>query len=203
MIIHAICRANSALYNRAIGDKIISNIHINELPCGDKMAQYLHSNVRVKVKKVIIILALSLFSAFGLSSMAVADHRPSIFSDFSSIKNAAISYAKEQVGTPYRFGGAQPGRGFDCSGLIQYAYQKVGIKIPRDTRSQYQFLPKTATPEPGDLVFFKIKGNRISHAGIYIGDNQMIHAPRPGKRVEITRFDTPYWQKHFYGFGKI
>lgn len=167
------------------------------------MTQYLHSSVKAKVTKSVMILALSLLSAFTLSNMAMADHRRNTFSDFSSIKNAAISYAKEQVGTPYLFGGTQPGRGFDCSGLIQYAYQKVGIKIPRDTRSQYQFLPKTATPEPGDLVFFKIKGNRISHAGIYIGDNKMIHAPRPGKRVEITRFDTPYWQKHFYAFGKI
>ncbi|GGZ96527.1 NlpC/P60 family protein [Ignatzschineria ureiclastica] len=167
------------------------------------MTQYSHSNLKAKVTKPMMIVALCLFSALSLSNMAMADHRRNTFSDFSSIKNAAISYAKEQLGTPYLFGGKQPGRGFDCSGLIQYAYQKVGIQIPRDTRSQYQFLPKTATPEPGDLVFFKIRGNRISHAGIYIGDNKMIHAPSSGKRVEITRLDTPYWQKHFYAFGKI
>ncbi len=169
------------------------------------MRHYLHSNVKAKVIKPLLTVVFC-FSTLSFTSVVNADHGPnnlSNYTDFSSVKQAAISYAKEQIGTPYLFGGKQPGRGFDCSGLIQYAYQKVGIQIPRDTRSQYQFLPKTAEPEPGDLVFFKIRGNRISHAGIYIGDNMMIHAPSSGKRVEITRLDTPYWQKHFHAYGRI
>lgn len=118
-------------------------------------------------------------------------------------KFSAILYAKEQIGRPYLYGGTDPNRGFDCSGLIQYAYENAGVPLPRTTSSQYQFSKKTNNPEPGDLVFFIINGKSISHAGIYIGDNKMIHAPSSGKRVEITRFDTPYWKKHFYGYGKL
>lgn len=118
-------------------------------------------------------------------------------------KFSAIYYAKGQIGRPYLFGGTDPNRGFDCSGLIQYAYKNAGISLPRDTRSQYRYAKRTDKPEPGDLVFFITNGKSISHAGIYIGDNQMIHAPSSGKRVEITRFDTPYWQQRFYGYGKL
>lgn len=118
-------------------------------------------------------------------------------------KFAAIYHAREQIGRPYLFGGTDPKRGFDCSGLIQFAYKTAGVQLPRDTRSQYQHSKRTDTPEPGDLVFFVINGRTISHAGIYIGNSMMIHSPSSGGRVEITRFDTPYWKKRFHGFGKL
>lgn len=141
-----------------------------------------------------------LMTFLALSSLAAADVTDK---HLVGTKYSAIYFAKEQIGRPYLFGGREPSRGFDCSGLIQYAYENAGVELPRTTGSQYQFAERTESPEPGDLVFFVIGGKRISHAGIYIGDNKMIHAPSSGKRVEIARFDTPYWQKHFYGFGKI
>ncbi len=156
------------------------------------------------MKKKILISWKTMLVTIGLfvisTSFSVAEgRRDSLF----ELKNAAISYAKEQIGRPYRFGGTDPKRGFDCSGLIQYVYRAVGVELPRDTRSQFQYVSKTNNPEPGDVIFFKIRGNSISHAGIYLGGTMMIHAPSSGKRVEITNFDTPYWKKRFYGFGKI
>lgn len=142
---------------------------------------------------MLILLAL-------LASFSFADTRRD---SLLNVKSSAISYAKEQIGVRYLFGGTDPKRGFDCSGLIQYVYQNAGIETPRDTRSMYQEFKRTTTPEPGDIIFFITSGSQISHAGIYLGDNKMIHAPRTGKSVEITRIDTPYWQKRFMGFGKI
>lgn len=135
-----------------------------------------------------------------LASFSFADLRRE---SLLSAKSAAISQAKEQIGVRYLFGGAEPKRGFDCSGLIQYVYKNVGINTPRNTAGMYEQFKKTTTPEPGDIVFFIINGQSVSHAGIYLGGNKMIHAARTGKTVEITRIDTPYWQKRFYGFGKI
>lgn len=150
-----------------------------------------------------LILKLRSFLVVALMSAT-----PFVYADTSSeqltgTKFSAIYFAKEQIGTPYLFGGTDPNRGFDCSGLIQFAYKNAGVTLPRDTRSQYQHSKRTQNPEPGDLVFFVTSGKRISHAGIYIGDNKMVHAPSSGKRVEITSFDTPYWQKRFVGYGKL
>ncbi len=118
-------------------------------------------------------------------------------------KREAIQIAIKQIGTPYKLGGSAPHQGFDCSGLIQYAYQKVGLDIPRITREQSKFFSPTSRPQPGDVVFFKINGRTVSHAGIYLGNNKMVHAPSSGKRVEITSIDQPYWRKRLYKFGRM
>ena len=168
--------------------------HSDQQICGAMMA----NRIIIKLRSF-LVAALLISGPFG-PSVALAD----IPEDkVVGTKFSAIYHAKGQIGRPYLFGGTDPKRGFDCSGLIQFAYQTAGVQLPRDTRSQYQYSKRTDNPEPGDLVFFVINGKSISHAGIYIGNNKMIHAPSSGKRVEITRFDTPYWKKHFYGYGKL
>ena len=102
------------------------------------------------------------------------------------------------VGKPYRYGGNSPS-GFDCSGLVQYSYDRAGVSVPRTTRSQL----KAGTPvaahslREGDLVFFDQEGRKYSHVGIYIGDGRFVHAPSSGKKVRIDRLDKRYWEKHF------
>ncbi|MET8693108.1 NlpC/P60 family protein [Streptomyces bauhiniae] len=106
----------------------------------------------------------------------------------------AIAYAQSKLGTPYLWGGtgtaAQSGR-FDCSGLTQASYDKVGIKLPRVANDQYNAGPHPARNEllPGDLVFFSHDPNdsrAIHHVGIYVGGGYMIDAPRTGA---VIRFD--------------
>lgn len=106
----------------------------------------------------------------------------------------AIAYAQSKLGTPYLWGGtgtaAQSGR-FDCSGLTQASYDKVGIKLPRVANDQYNAGPHPARSEllPGDLVFFSHDPNdsrAIHHVGIYVGGGYMIDAPRTGA---VIRFD--------------
>lgn len=116
----------------------------------------------------------------------------------------ALSIAANMIGTPYRYGGTSP-RGFDCSGLVYYAYSRVGIQAPRSTKEQYRRVQRIKTSElqPGDLVFFKLSGNRVSHVGLYAGNKRFIHAPSSGKFVGYASLDNPYWRKRLAVAGRL
>lgn len=93
-----------------------------------------------------------------------------------------VKIAKSELGTPYVWGGASP-RGFDCSGLIMWAYGKLGVHLPHYSYSlAYAGSPVNGKLEPGDLVFRSGKG----HVGMYVGNGQMIHSPHSGSYVKIS-----------------
>ncbi|MDT8879339.1 C40 family peptidase [Halomonas saccharevitans] len=117
-----------------------------------------------------------------------------------SIDRALIlAEAKRSLGTPYRYGGTSE-RGLDCSGLVQRAYSRAGIRVPRTSRAQFQALPRVDEARPGDLLFFATAGGRkASHVGIYLGDGEMIHAPGHGRSVTTTTLTLDYWQERFLG----
>ncbi|MEV4564859.1 C40 family peptidase [Nonomuraea sp. NPDC049419] len=97
----------------------------------------------------------------------------------------AVAVAKKQIGDPYRYGGTGPGS-FDCSGLVQFAWKKAGVKLPRVTNSQFARTRKKVSwrnLKPGDLMFF----NGLGHVGMYVGKGKMIHSPRTGERVRIDK----------------
>lgn len=107
------------------------------------------------------------------------------------------------VGTPYRYGGSSTRTGFDCSGFVGFVFRKeVGLELPRSTREMIKVdAPKVARSElePGDLVFFNNRGRgRVSHAGIYIGDDQFIHSSstRSGG-VRVDSLNDKYWRASF------
>jgi len=97
----------------------------------------------------------------------------------------AIKAAISQLGIRYRWGASSPGVAFDCSGLTQWAWAKAGVSIPRVSRSQYSALLRVpiSQAQPGDLLFSQ---TTFFHVGIYIGNGQMIHAPRTGDVVKIS-----------------
>ena len=104
----------------------------------------------------------------------------------------AVDVALRFLGVPYVWGGSSPS-GFDCSGLVQYAYLQVGISLPRTSRQQYRvggFIPvdRTETLQPGDLVFFGYDGDpdRVHHVGMYVGSGNFVHAPGTGDRVKVS-----------------
>lgn len=127
--------------------------------------------------------------------------RQKITKEETLLRSQIIHDAKKYVGVPYKYGGNSPQTGFDCSGLVRHVYARSDISLPRTTTAQAQFMKKTRKPKVGDVLFFNINGRSISHSGIYLGNNQMVHAPSSGKRVEITRTDTPYWKKRFVKSG--
>jgi len=97
--------------------------------------------------------------------------------------NAIVRFAYEQLGEPYVFGAAGPDA-WDCSGLTMRAYQQIGVNLPHSVRQQYALGPYVSRSElqPGDIVYFFDLG----HAGIYVGDGMVIHAPKPGDVVKLT-----------------
>ncbi|MEV7285348.1 NlpC/P60 family protein [Streptomyces sp. NPDC093252] len=100
---------------------------------------------------------------------------------------AAVSYARQKLGSPYVWGATGPDA-FDCSGLIQAAYRSAGVALPRTTYAQIDAGRRISRSElrPGDLVFFY---SGISHVGLYIGDGRMIHAPNPSAPVRVAPID--------------
>jgi cell wall-associated NlpC family hydrolase len=98
--------------------------------------------------------------------------------------SAAVSHAMSKLGAPYRWGASGPSA-FDCSGLVSWAYKKVGVSLPRTSRAMSRVgtpVPKSAL-RPGDLVFFYTP---VSHVGIYIGGGKVVNASRPGTPVKIS-----------------
>lgn len=115
---------------------------------------------------------------------------------------ALISEAKALIGTPYVWGGSTS-KGFDCSGYIYYVFNQIGEKITRTSAEGYfnrsYYVDK---PQPGDLVFFENTYKKgISHIGIYLGNNEFIHAG--DKAVEISNLNNSYYQKHFDSFKRF
>lgn len=121
-------------------------------------------------------------------SLALADD-PTV----SGTVIAALTFAAEQLGTPYLWGGTGPG-GFDCSGLAQAAYRAGGIALPRVAQAQFDAgpsVPGTGTVQPGDLVFFGTGAAGVDHVGLYVGAGAMIDAPHTGATVRVENADWP------------
>ena len=114
-----------------------------------------------------------------------------------------IQIAKQQLGVKYTFGGSKPSTGFDCSGYITYVYNNAGISTSRKSAAGFYYAAKkVSAPQVGDLVFFANTYKAgISHAGIYIGNNQMINASDGG--VSIANINSSYWKKYFVGYGRL
>ena len=97
----------------------------------------------------------------------------------------AAAIALKAVGVPYRWGGSSPASGFDCSGLVYWAYGRVGIELPHSSYALYGQGRRVSRYRlrKGDLLFFY----GLGHVGIYVGRGRMVHAPQSGRRVEVVR----------------
>ena len=116
--------------------------------------------------------------------------------------DTALSY----LGVPYRFGGASPRTGFDCSGLVSHVFrQTFGLSLPRTAREIARNGAAVARGEllPGDLVFFNTRGFLNSHVGIYLGDSKFVHAPNARGRVRIDDMDNTYYRTRFNGARRM
>ena len=112
-----------------------------------------------------------------------------------------LSRAVNVLGTPYRWGGSSPSKGFDCSGLVKYAFNDVAaVDLPRTSNAMaagHGVKVDRKDLKPGDLIFFNIKSRRVNHVAIYLGNDRFIHAPRRGKSVTIDTLKKPYWEKNY------
>jgi hypothetical protein len=120
----------------------------------------------------------------------------------SYLRNEILSTAKSFIGVPYRWGGASPEHGFDCSGFSMAVYHFNGLNLPRSSKEQWE----TGSPvnrsqlSKGDLVFFATSGGRkISHVGIYAGGDKFIHAAGVNKRIRVDSLSKRYFRRRYVG----
>jgi len=138
------------------------------------------------------ILALAAFVAIAMAvphtGSADEGKRPRVVPVEPEIVPAgerAARIAMRAVGVPYRWGGESPTSGFDCSGLVRWAYGRVGIDVPHNSYALYSVGRRVDEErmEPGDVLFFE----GLGHVGLYVGRGRMVHAPRSGREVEVVR----------------
>ena len=112
----------------------------------------------------------------------------------------AVGIAMQFLGVPYRWGGADPS-GFDCSGLIMFAYAKIGVSLPHNAAMQYGLGSAVSKDQlqPGDLVFF----DGLGHNGMYIGGGQFIHAPKTGDVVKISSLSDSWYAQKWVGARRL
>lgn len=116
-----------------------------------------------------------------------------------------VDLARSLEGVPYRWGATSPKTGFDCSGFILYVARAGGADLPRTTFEMYRVgkpVPRNQL-RPGDLVFFTTYTAGASHAGIYLGNGQFIHANSTGGQVRITDLDSDYYARRYLGARRI
>jgi hypothetical protein len=118
-----------------------------------------------------------------------------------TIGQRAASLAVREVGVPYRWGGISPAGGFDCSGLVYWAYGRLGIALPHSSYALYDEGRRVSRTrmKPGDLLFF----SGLGHVGIYIGRGRMVHAPHTGTRVQIVNLGRSSYGSAIVGIRRV
>lgn len=155
------------------------------------------------LKTVCCTFILFVLAACSSGQRKMVSH--SRVADYDANKASAIvSMAKRMIGMPYRFGGANPLEGFDCSGLVLFTHNQVSTGIPRVSKDQFKKARtlKLSELRPGDLLFYKTSSTP-THVTIYIGNRQFIHAPSSGKQVMIASMDNPYFKPRLVKAGRL
>jgi cell wall-associated NlpC family hydrolase len=113
----------------------------------------------------------------------------------------AAALAVREVGVPYRWGGISPLSGFDCSGLVYWAYGRLGVNVPHSSYALYSAGRTVARSrmKPGDLLFFY----GLGHVGIYLGHGRMVHAPHTGARVQVVSLSRSSYGRSLMGVRRI
>lgn len=113
----------------------------------------------------------------------------------------AARFALREVGVPYRWGGESPETGFDCSGLVRWAYLRVGVDLPHNSYALYGQGKRVAESRmaPGDILFFEDLG----HVGLYLGRGRMVHAPETGRNVEVVRLAGSNYGSRLIGARRV
>ena len=121
----------------------------------------------------------------------------------ATVGERAAAVALQQVGAVYRYGGASPA-GFDCSGLVHYAFRRAGKNVPRTTGQLWHSAGVVAYDDlqAGDLLFFRFDG-KMSHVGIYVGDEQFVHAPSTGRSVSVESLEEGYYRRALMRAGRL
>lgn len=122
------------------------------------------------------------------------------------LREVVVETALDQVGEDYKYGGADPDNGFDCSGLVHYSYKEAGLKLPRSAAAQKKGgRPiKFSQARPGDLLFYHFGDRKAGdlHVVMYLGDGEAVHAPVRDGEVEVIRVTERHWRDRYVGAAR-
>ena len=152
------------------------------------------SRVRTVALAAVLLLAVAGFSACEEATPRSA----------STAGDEAAAAARSQVGTPYQWGGREPGVGFDCSGLTSWSWEQAGVAIPRTSRDQYAATQRIRLEDlrPGDLVFYAANGSTISHVAMFVGGDTIVHGRSSVANVVEDQLST-WWTDALVGYGRV
>jgi len=162
------------------------------------------STLRSRVPLLCLVAALSTAGVVPANA-ATSEGRPGPHSitevPTPTKAELAARFALEEVGVPYRYGGESPASGFDCSGLVRWAYGQVGIDLPHSSYALYAQGRRVSgsSLEPGDILFFE----GLGHVGLYLGRGRMVHAPQTGRNVEIVRLSSTNYGARLIGARRV
>lgn len=147
-----------------------------------------------------IFALLLLLTVTACAKQVISPDLPATTSASEESRNATVArLATRYLGAPYVWAGSSPS-GFDCSGLVMYAFGKVGVAIPHNAAQQFRLGTPVARDRlvPGDVVFF----NQLRHNGIYLGDGRFVHSTKPGG-VKIARLDDDWFRARWVGARRL
>ena len=164
---------------------------------------------RIRLPALALLVALGATCVFS-GTAAAGDGRqatPVVTSERTpdmpppTMAELAVRYALETVGTPYRWGGESPSSGFYCSGLVRWAYGRVGVDLPHSSDALFAEgrRVREGNLAPGDILFFE----GLGHVGLYLGGGRMVHAPQTGRRVEIVRLGSTNYGARLIGARRV
>jgi peptidoglycan DL-endopeptidase CwlO len=118
-----------------------------------------------------------------------------------SLGDRVAKIALKAVGVPYRWGGSSPSGGFDCSGLVYWAYGRLGVEVPHSSYALYDQGRRVARSrmKPGDVLFF----SGLGHVGLYLGGGRMVHAPQSGRTVEVVGLASTNYGSRLVGARRV
>lgn len=154
---------------------------------------------------VSLCVAACLLSGCGAKTITGLVWRETETARPSGSASAVVRSALSQVGKPYRYGGSTP-RGFDCSGLIWWAYRQNGVTVPRVTRDQAKAgsAVKANALRPGDILVFNTRsGGSGLHTALYAGNGTFVHSPSSGNRVRTDKLSNAYWSKRLIKMRRV
>ena len=166
-------------------------------------ARVLGAKVRgCSLAAAMLITSLSLTACVAKRPMAVPPAQP------AHVASAPIvDFARSFIGTPYRYGGATPDSGFDCSGFVMYVMGALDVGMPRTVSEQYRVGSEVRWDRlrDGDLVFFTTTGPGATHVGIVVdaARHQFVHAPNDGSVVRIDSLESDYWRRRWIGTRRV
>lgn len=159
---------------------------------------------RTTAFRPLLVLALGALLLVGCASGPRAPSGGRRVAEVSTRGQEVATGALSLLGRPYQYGGGGPDT-FDCSGLVHYVHTALGISVPRTTADQFRAARpvEEGARGAGDLLFFRIDDDKVSHVAIYLGDGRFVHAPQTGRPVETRRLDDPWYRSRLVGIGRL